>query len=732
MFDKKEFLKQAKTIALIALFVFLLATINLLAKTNDQVTSAASMEMAGYVGLYDARYDEADDAWDVELKQIAAELEADSAAHFQRQFFILDKSDGQIISNADAGEAVCNELNARVNEKMIIIDGQSCKVIDFDHYKLLVKVNTLAEYNQFVDSIMGYVPIALVTLLIALALVAVAQKLAGDRRMLRTGCTIVITLLVVGTFALEAMQAELSQLDSVAAAEQTTVQLDLEYLCNDSLVAQQMTRETIEEIGNSLAKASTTLKDVTYVGPESHLGGTSQENLPFTREDIQITQDEDKVKNERAGFYIQAALLMLLAFVLANEARKRDKATSQAEATGAASLTVDDRRFRTIALMVGIATSSFGIINVLRLRQVVMMNWTGDVSAIIGTIFTATLLATIFGSLASTTILKRCGSVKSYAVTVCGLGVVGSMVCGISNNVVVFILGLLIYNVAHTTTRMCGDFYTTTISDKGRKDRCYIELDSGKAVGEVVGTIAGGIVSVVVSYAFVQVAVGVIFLFTAVYVLRLKGEGFGAHSLTVDKGGIKESLKSFAVAAKHPSVLLYMVCIAMMGSVAFMLVQYKLPLDIAALGFSAVVLSFVKTMQDVVDIFSRPLFNVVNKRLGPMLHAAMFVVLNGVVIMVYMFAGESLVVIGVAIALLGLLDGAGSYAFIQAFRELPDLEEMPESDRLVALKLSQKAGDTVSPPLLSLFQSGPVVPAMLIALPLLYLLRTKRTRDRRA
>ena len=115
-----------------------------------------------------------------------------------------------------------------------------------------------------------------------------------------------------------------------------------------------------------------------------------------------------------------------------------------------------------------------------------------------------------------------------------------------------------------------------------------------------------------------------------------------------------------------------------------------------------------------------------------MLHAAMFVVLNGVVIMVYMFAGESLVVIGVAIALLGLLDGAGSYAVVQAFRELPDLEEMPESDRLVALKLSQKAGDTVSPPLLSLFQSGPVVPAMLIALPLLYLLRTKRTRDRRA
>ena len=309
---------------------------------------------------------------------------------------------------------------------------------------------------------------------------------------------------------------------------------------------------------------------------------------------------------------------------------------------------------------------------------------------------------------------------------VCGLGVVGSVVCGVSNNVVVFILGLLVYNVAHTTTRMCGDFYTTTISDKGRKDRCYIELDSGKAVGEVVGTIAGGIVSVVVSYAFVQVAVGVMFLFTAVYALRLKGEGFSAHGSAAGKGGIGESLASFAAAAKHPSVLLYMVCVAMTGSVAFMLVQYKLPLDIAALGFSAVVLSFVKTMQDVVDIFSRPLFGVVNKRLGPMLHAVAYVVLNGVVIMAYMLCGGSLVVIAVCIALLGLLDGAGNYAITQAFRELPDLQQMAESDRLVALKLSQKAGDTVSPPLFSVFQTGPVVPAMLIAFPLLYLLYEKR------
>ena len=732
MFDKKEYLKQAKTISLIALFVFLLATINLMAKTNDQVTSAASMEMSGYVSLYDDRYDDAGDARTDELKQIAADLETDTASYFQRQFFILDKGTGQVISGSDVSEAVRNELNVQVNERTIIIDGQSCKVVDFNHYKLLVKVNTLAEYNQFIDAIMGYVPVALATLLAALALTAAAQKLAGNRRSLRTGCAIVITLLVVGAFAFEAIQAELNQLSTIVSAEQSTIQQDLEHICNESSIAQQVTKENVEEIGNSLAKTSTTLKGVTFIGPESHLGGTSQENRLIASEDLQIAQDESRIKNERIGFYIQAALLMLLAFILANEARKRDKAALQAKAAGAACLTDDDRRFRTIALLVGMATSTFGIINVLRLRQVVMMNWTDNISAIIGTIFTATLLASIFGSLASSTILKHCGSVKSYAVAVCGLGVAGAVVCGISNNIVVFVLGLLVYNVAHTTTRMCGDFYTTTIDDKGRKDRCYIELDSGKAVGEVIGTIAGGIVSVVISYAFAQLAVGVIFLFTAIYALRLRGEGFATGSSAANEGSIGESLRSFAAAAKHPTVFLYMICIAMMGSVAFMLVQYKLPLDIAALGYSAVVLSFVKTMQDVVDIFSRPLFGVVNKRLGPMLHAVAFIVLNGAVIMVYMLAGGSLLVIGVSVALLGLLDGAASYAVIQAFRELPDLQKMAESDRLVALKLSQKVGDTVSPPLFSAFQSGPVVPALFIALPLLYLLYDKRARSRRA
>ena len=729
MFDKKRFIKDIKAVTLIALFIFLLACINLFAKTNEQLLSVSSMEMSGYVGVYNDRYDEVGSNATDELKQIVASLENDKDETYQREFYILDKATGNIIATGDVPERVREELNSQVNEKMIIIDGHTCKVVDFDHYKLLVKVNSLSAYNEYVNAISNYALITLITLVFAFVLIALGQIVGSKRKGLHAGINIAVTLIVVAAFAFEVLYAETNQLETMVNKDAEILQTDLEYLCNNSPAAQHANKTGVEEIANSMANSSATVKDVTYVGSESHLGAASSGEKLNASQDVQISKDEDKIQNEKTNFYIQAALLLLLAFVMANEMNGRRKAEQQAKDSGAENLTPNDQHVRTIMMLVGLATSCFGIINVLRIRQVVMMNWTDNTEAIIGAIFTAAMIATILGSLISSTILNKSGSVKTYVVIVCGIGLVGSVACGISNNIVVFIVGLLMYNITHATSRMTNDFYATLIDDPGRKDHCNVEFSGGLAIGEVVGTIAGGIISVVVSFAFVQVLVGVIFLCILVYTLRLKGEGFATKAGM--KGGIKEALGNVAGAVKFPSVVMFLVFITMMSSVPYQLVLFKLPLDIAALGLSAVVLSFIKTLQDAISIYSRPLFHVFSKRMGAVSHAALYVMLCGVGILVYALSNGSLLLMGVAVGMFGFLHGAGNYAVTKAFRELPDLEKMPESDRLMVLRLSQKAGDTVSPSLLTAFQNAFVLPAIVMALPAIYWVRDRFVRQKK-
>lgn len=729
MFDKKKYLKEVKAITILALFIFLLAAINLLSKTNDQMLSMSSMEMAGYVGLYDEHYDEVGTAYAAELKQIASNLESDQTVRYPKEIYILDKATGEVISTGEVSERVREELTSQVNEKMIVIDTCSCKVVDFDHFKLLVKVNTLAAYNEYLDAVASYALVSVGTLLCAYVLIAIGQKLAGGHERTRCAINIAITLVVVATFAAATLNAEMSQLNTIASVEQEAMQADLEYVVNESPLTWKVEKRTVEALGNSLASASVTMGGVSYVGDESHIWGLPGENSLDAAQDVQLSQDEDKMRNERTSFYIQAALLMLLAFILVNETHSRSQAAEKAASDGAAGLTANDRRIRTIMLLVGLCSSCFGLINVLRIRQVVMMNWTDNVAAIISAIFTATTFITIFGSLVSSAVLKRCGNVKTYIAATCGLGLVSAVMCGISNNAIIFVVGLLMYNVARTLVRSSDDFYTMTIADQGRKDRCYVELNGAKSIGSVVGGIGGGIVSAVVSFSFVQVVVGALYLITALYALRMDSSEFALENAGDNgKDVMKESLKSVATAARCPSALLYMICLGMTGSIPFMLVQYKLPLDLAALGLSTVVLSFIKTLQNVVTIYSRSLFHVVSRRFDAVTHVALYIALSGAVTLLYMLGGGSLLVIGASVALLGLLDGAGLVAVTTAFRDLPELAEMPESDRVVALRLAQKTGDTLAPSLLSAFHDSLVVPIIVIVLPALYLLRDKLTR----
>ena len=99
-----------------------------------------------------------------------------------------------------------------------------------------------------------------------------------------------------------------------------------------------------------------------------------------------------------------------------------------------------------------------------------------------------------------------------------------------------------------------------------------------------------------------------------------------------------------------------------------------MPLDIAALGLTAVVLSFAKTLQNVIEIYTRPLFLIINKRVTDIGHAVIFTVGNGFAALIYMMSGNSLIAIFIAVSILGLLKGAGGFSQKKAFRDHEDLK----------------------------------------------------------
>ena len=152
--------------------------------------------------------------------------------------------------------------------------------------------------------------------------------------------------------------------------------------------------------------------------------------------------------------------------------------------------------------------------------------------------------------------------------------------------------------------------------------------------------------------------------------------------------------------------------------------RYKLPLDVAALGLSAVVISLAKTMQKVIRLYANPLYHVVSRHVSTTFHLVAYVVAQGAIVMFYLL-NNSLVGIIVSVAAMGLVNGAGYYATTKAFREMETLSDAQESDRMVGLDLFRRIGDTVSPTLLSVFGNGIALPALIIAAPFFYLAKVK-------
>ncbi len=747
---------------LIAVFVFALSAISLFSQVSSSVLASVSMEPAGYVGYCDAHYGAFNKA---SLLQVIGDIETSPAETYRERIYVLDKETGEVISTGNVAEGVTEELNRQVNEKLIIIDGQACKVVDYDHYKVLVRADLTSLYGQYLLEF-GVLAFAMVqTALIALVLLAAAHRFSAAGSRARLVASIALMLFVVGSFAGETLYVENRLTDNIVENEKQTLVADLKYLCENHGSFEAFGKEDLLEAGNNIAEASVTLAGVgvpedaaagaqvdadaattaaqadaaadaatTAAQAEADAAaqaeGSSDGQAPDAEpsaefvDSLTITLNEDAIANQKRSCYIQAALMFLLAAILLHEYHKAARVRlALAAKSQLAELAPTDRRMRSVLLLNGICMSAFSIVNVLRIRQVVMLRWEDNPAGFISAIFTVTMLAGVLGSFLSSTVLRKCGSVKGYAIFVLLVGIVGAIGCGASQNLVIFVVGLMLFNLARSQMMMIGDFYTTLIDDAARKDYCQVEFASGESIGQVVGNIAGGVISTVVSYGFVQIVSGVLMALSVLVCLR-----FSASELAVRGGDDARAAKSMGSVVglmRHGSVFVYVACILLPDSVAYMLVQYKLPLDVAALGMSTVVLSFAKTMQKVVRVYANPLYHVIGRHLSPAAHLVLFVVLDGLVVLAYLLS-SSIVGLVVCVAGLGLVNGMGYYATTKMFREMPALASVPEADRMVGLNLGRRAGDAVAPTLLTAFSHGVTLPLMIMAAPFIYLACLKR------
>ncbi len=719
-FDVRKFRKEALALFLVTLFIFVLTCINLFAQTNTRVLSTVSAEPAGYVGHYDAHYDASNGG---KIKQIITALEEDTEGSYEKEIYVLDKDANTFLSSGgDVSDAVKDQLTSSVNEKLIIIGDSTCSVTDFDHYKVLVKAHIPQIVGLFVEGVATLALIMLGGFALALLLLALFHRLFAEGSTKRLVATIVLILAVVSSFAGNSLYAELATIDLAKQAEESNLRLDLVAACQNAEKLGVSDQAQLLEIGNSIAKSSQTIKEV---ASSADLQGKAID--PGSADEIvnsfEIVADDGEIENLKMNVQIEALLMLLLAFMLVYEYQKKARTKLKREMVGSqASLTASDYRMRTVLMVNGVCISAFNIVSVLRIRQVVMLYWTDNVTLLISAIFTLTMVASVFGSFISSSILKTCKNVKTYSIVVLGIGAVAAFMCGASSNIVVFIAGLMIFNAARSQIMMISDFYSALLSDVDRKDGSQVEFSSGESLGQVVGNIIGGVVSVVLSFAFVQIMAAACLGVSLLICLMFK-----KSELKVGLDGARNAKSDVSSVLKiliRGDVLVYAICIVLPASVVFTLVQYKLPLDVAALGLSAVVISLAKTMQRVIRVYANPLYHVVNRHVSLTFHLIAFIVLSGVVVLFYLLS-DSLVGMVVSVAVLGFIDGVGYYATTKAFREMEALADTQESDRLVGLDLFRRIGDTISPTLLSVFGNGVALPLMIIVAPFVYLAKVK-------
>ncbi len=723
-FNTRKFQKEALSLFLISVFIFILTCIGLFAQTNTRVLSVISTEPAGYVGYYDAHYDASNND---KIKQIITALENDTADIYDKEIFVLDYDTNTFISSTgDVSDAAKDQLTSNVNEKLIVIDNSTCNVTSFDHYKVLVKANAPQIIDEFINTIANLALIMLGVFALALLLLALSHKFFAEGSKGRLVATIILILEVVFSFAGYSLYTELETIDLAKQTEESTLKLDLVAICQNADALGITEQTELLEIANSIAKSSQTIKEViSSVDLQGkNIASSSAEEIASS---LEIITDDAEINNLRMNSQIEALLMLLLAFMLVYEFQKKTRRIQKKQVTRESKvmLTTSDYRMRLVLMINGICISAFNIVSVLRIRQVVMLYWTDNVTFLISIIFTLTMIASVVGSSISSSVLKKCRNVKTYAIFVLSIGIAGAFLCGASSNIVIFVVGLIVFNAARSQIMMLSDFYSSLLRDVNRKDNCQVEFSSGESLGHVLGNIIGGVISVVLSFAFVQLMAAACLGASLLVCLAFNKSELGVNIDESQKGhSAKSNVSNILKILIRGDVIVYAICIVVPASISFTLMQYKLPLDVAALGLSAVVISLANTVQRVVRVYANPLYHVVSRHVSITFHLVAFIVLSGGVVLFY-FLSNSLVGMIAAVTAMGFVDGAGFYATTKAFREMNALASTPESDRMVGLDLIRRIGDTISPTLLSVFGNGVALPIMIIVAPFAYLAKVK-------
>ena len=715
----KEFLKVIKVMSFIVAFVFVLSNISLFQSADNTITQGSTMEIRGYLQLYNDAYDGNNQDTYNNLQNIITSLKNDESEIIKNEYFIYDKDNDKIISTTDINEDITSLLKSSTSEKTTLTDWKICKIFDFDHYKLLAGIDLQSYISVLFSFLSSYLSIWLFVYLSACLLLFFGHLVISKNERIRLVLSFAVTFGTVLAFSILAFSYQTNQLNIIENLEQQTLQSDLNYIYNESSVKNNLNKESLEKIGNSLARASMTLSEVSYVGDEANLIGTNSYKLEASR-DVKISRNEKTIDDWIFNSYVQAGLFVLLVFILSKEKLFGSRPKLELVGKGDASLInyKNDRKIRRIILFIGIASSSFGIVNVLRIKQVVMASVTEDGAGVTSAIFTLTTVITLLSSLASPTYLHWCGNIKTYLIRLCTIGVVGSALCGISDNIITFVVGLLFYYLCRTTVRYVGDFYVSKIKNQLRKDWCNIEFNGADKIGQVIGSVAGSIVAVAFSYSLIQIIVSLIFIYIILYTFTLKKKYFLIENNKTDDGIVVTFINALKF-IKRPSAIWYVLFFGSVGSISYAIVSFRLPLDIANMGYNVSLLSLITTLGSTVEISVRSLFHFFSKRVSTLTIAFIHRVAIGVLLLIYMTSDLSILLLIVYIVLQGFFDGSCFFAVTKAIRDNKDIKDISEEERIVSWGVYQKFFDMFAPTLVTAF-SGPILPAGCIALPSIY------------
>lgn len=320
---------------------------------------------------------------------------------------------------------------------------------------------------------------------------------------------------------------------------------------------------------------------------------------------------------------------------------------------------------------------------------------------------TAELLATMLCSLFLLPVYKRLN--LKFVLTVSTLiSVFANMLCFFANSpeqliVLRFVSGIGFAGIKYSLNTIVSQGAISESDTTNNLAALNAGLLGGITCGGTLGAVIAGAVSVHTSY----VIAGIFIMVFLVIILGLSPWKLIAGNMSEERKNVSEEKKAGILSTVfNPSILRYMLLVALPMNFGLMFVVAFFPSFVSSLGLPDVMTSYGYLVNGLVGIYMGPkLLSVLSKKIGKTacVAAAMAMGATGVLIL---NIDLPMVIILVSVAVLGLFDGFGTPATSDYYVNMPAVKRLGVSQGLSVLSVVGSIVQTFSPVLYSVILSN--------------------------